>query len=132
MNPSKRSLLLSFFCGAAGINLSVVSFSLLAATPEEVVGSWLVENASENHELQGVTSLSVKPDGTAVKSYKSSTFAKRWSISKGNLVLVDAPGVTPGPPEEFVVAFLDSAKKQLRLKSATARRAIEIKLSKGS
>jgi len=102
-----------------------------AANPNEVVGIWTVENSTENHELEGVKSLAINADGTAIKSYESSKFTKKWSLSKGKLVFADVPGVTPGPPEEFFVDFADASMRQLRLKNSESKHAIEIRLIKG-
>lgn len=118
------------FATFVGTGFATASSSTEAAASGDLLGRWEVENSTENHELQGVKSLLINADGSLVKYYKSSDFQKRWSISKGNLVLADVQGVTPGPPEEFVATFADSNKQQLRLKVVNSRHAKEIRLVK--
>lgn len=101
-----------------------------AAAADEMVGNWVIENSAENTELDGVQSLTINPDGSAVKKYKSFSVAKRWSISRGKFVVVDVAGVTPGPPEEYAFSFVDSAKKNLVLRALNSYSSKEIKLSK--
>jgi hypothetical protein len=131
MKSSRRNHLQISAVTIAALAFTVLPFGSQAATPSELVGDWMVENPTENHELQGVKSLIINADGNAIKDYKSSKFAKKWSLSKGKLVLVDVPGITPGPPEEFVVDFSDPGKTQLRLKNPRSNRAKEIRLVKG-
>lgn len=130
MKSSRRELLLLCLAGAAGGSLSLTPAAARAAARDELVGTWLVENSADKHEWKDVQSLTLQADGSAIKRFKSSTFAKRWSLSKGKLVIADVPGMPPGPSDEFVVSFADPAKRQLRLKNSYSSRAKEIRLAK--
>jgi hypothetical protein len=131
VKSSRRNHLQIGVASIAAFAFTVMPLGIQAATPSELVGSWTVENSTENHELRGVKSLIINADGSAIKDYKSSKFAKKWHLSKGKLVLVDEPGTTPGPAEEFVVDFADPGKRQLRLKNPRSNHPKEIRLVKG-
>src|SRR5687768_4889970 len=82
MKSSRRELLLLCLAGAAGGSLSLTPAAARAAARDELVGTWLVENSADKHEWKDVQSLTLQADGSAIKRFKSSTFAKRWSLSK--------------------------------------------------
>lgn len=66
MNSSRRNILKPCLAVGGAAAFSGVFTTANTTTANELIGNWFVENAAENHELQGVTWLVVNADGGAL------------------------------------------------------------------